>query len=69
MATEAASIKPFNIVDPEDYAARGYPHDIFSRLRAEDPIHWWTETGGMPFWAITKHADIMDHLASSRTSS
>jgi cytochrome P450 len=50
----------FNLVDPADYAARGYPHHIFTRLRAEDPVHRWTETEGMPFWAITKHADITE---------
>jgi cytochrome P450 len=50
----------FNLVDPADYAARGYPHDIFTRLRAEDPVFRWTETEGMPFWAVTKHADITE---------
>ena len=49
----------FNLVDPDDYAAHGYPHEIWTRLRREDPVHWWDETDGMPFWAITKHADIV----------
>jgi len=47
-----------NIVDPEVYAAYGYPHDIWTRLRREDPVFRWEATEGMPFWAITKHDDI-----------
>ena len=48
----------FNLVEPADYAAHGYPHDIWTRLRAEEPVFWWTETEGRPFWAITRHADV-----------
>ena len=31
----------------------------FERLRKEDPVHWFDRTQGVPFWAITKHADIV----------
>ena len=55
---EALKVEDFNIVHPDHYADRGYPHDIFTRLRREDPVHWWDRTKGVPFWAITKHADI-----------
>ena len=48
----------FNIIHPDDYAAHGYPHHIWTRLRREDPVHWWDRTEGVPFWAVTKHADI-----------
>jgi cytochrome P450 len=48
----------FNLVSPADYAAHGYPHHIWTKLRAEEPVYWWTETEGRPFWAITKHADV-----------
>jgi cytochrome P450 len=60
MAADAGGNREFNIVDPKDYAAYGYPHDIFTRLRAEDPVHWWDRTEGPPFWAVTKHADITE---------
>jgi cytochrome P450 len=49
----------FNIIHPDDYAAHGYPHPVWARLRREDPVHWWDRTAGLPFWAITKHADIV----------
>ena len=47
-----------NPVDPAVYASHGYPHDLWTRLRKEDPVHRWDETDGMPYWAITKHADV-----------
>jgi len=50
----------FNLVDPAHYATHGYPHETWTRLRAEDPVFRWTETEGMPFWAITRHADITE---------
>jgi cytochrome P450 len=46
------------LIDPDSYVASGYPHDIWTRLRREDPVHWVEENPEMPFWAITKHADI-----------
>ena len=49
-----------NIVHPELYASRGYTHEIWTWMRANDPVYWWEETDGLPFWAITKHADIIE---------
>ena len=49
----------FRLVHPEDYAQHGYPHQIWARLRAEDPVSWQTQAGNaVDYWAITKHADI-----------
>lgn len=33
-------------------------HEMFTVLRAEDPVHWTTEPDGPGFWSITKHADV-----------
>ena len=33
-------------------------HDMFTVLRAEDPVHWSSEPDGPGFWSITKHADV-----------
>ena len=46
--------------DPARYAARGYPDDVWTQLRAEAPVAWFEPEGYEPFWAITKHADILD---------
>ena len=51
----------FRLVHPEDYAAYGYPHQIWTRLRAEDPVAWIEQEGeAIDYWAITKHADITE---------
>ena len=60
MASSAAEpFEDFHLIHPDHYAARGYPHPAWARLRREDPVHWFDRTRGMPFWAITKHADIV----------
>jgi len=58
MSSDAVAPPDFNLVHPDHYAEYGYPHDIWTRLRKEDPVHWFDKTEGRPFWAITKHADI-----------
>ena len=52
-------IDALDLVDPERFQQRGYPHDVWARLRAEDPIARIEAPGHKPFWAITKHADIV----------
>ena len=39
-----------DIFTPANYTD-GFPHDLFTRLRAEDPVHWTTEalTPEFPF--------------------
>jgi cytochrome P450 len=52
-------VDPLELVDPERYARRGYPHEVWAQLRAEAPVAWIEPPGFEPFWSITKHADIM----------
>ena len=54
----APDIQAFNIVHPQDYAEKGYPHDTWTWMRANDPVYWWDDGDGIPFWSITKHADV-----------
>jgi cytochrome P450 len=56
-------IDPSDLVDPERYARRGYPHEVWTRLRAEAPVARIDAPGYEPFWAITKHADILQIAA------
>jgi cholest-4-en-3-one 26-monooxygenase len=59
MAAPAIVFDESTLMHPDAYGAHGYPHEIWTRLRAEDPVHWVEQTGGaIPFWAITKHADV-----------
>ena len=48
------------ITDPIIYADPPALDAAFSRLRANDPLAWMEPEGFRPFWAVTKHADIMD---------
>ena len=38
--------------------ADGSWREHFSRLRAEDPVHYCADSPNGPFWSITRHADI-----------
>ncbi len=49
----------FHILHPDHYAAHGYPHGIWKWMRHHDPVYRWEETEGIPFWCITRHADIV----------
>ena len=46
------------LIHPPCYAERGYPHESWTRLRREAPVHHFEPPGYTPFWAVTKHADI-----------
>jgi cytochrome P450 len=48
-----------DIISAEEYGAHGYPHAAWARLRREDPVARIAQDGFDPFWAITKHADII----------
>lgn len=48
--------------DPSDPAVIRNPHPIFTRLRAEDPVHWSEPMSG---WIVTGYDDIVDALTSS----
>jgi cytochrome P450 len=52
-------LDPLEFIDPDRYARDGYPHEVWSRLRREAPVHWFDSTPGEHFWAITKHEDIV----------
>ena len=48
-----------NIIHPDEFA-RGYPHETWTWLRRNAPVYWWERTEGLPFWAVTTHADIVE---------
>jgi cholest-4-en-3-one 26-monooxygenase len=49
-----------DLTDPARYARDGYPHAVWTRLRAEAPVAYFEPPGFEPFWAITRHADVLD---------
>jgi cytochrome P450 len=52
------------LLDPDQYVVHGYPHETWRRLRAEAPVFHIDRTDGMPYWAVTRAADIV--LASKQ---
>ncbi len=48
-----------DLKDPDLYQDRA-PYDVFDRLRRERPVYWNPETDGAGFWALTRHADIVE---------
>ena len=46
--------------DPQAYADEAKLHAALTHLRANAPVSWVDVPDYRPFWAITKHADIMD---------
>jgi cytochrome P450 len=48
------------LADPVAYADEPKLHAALAHLRANAPVSWVEVPNYQPFWAITKHADIMD---------
>lgn len=48
-----------DLKDPALYEA-GVPWDLFAALRRDDPVHWNPESDGAGFWAVMRHADIVE---------
>ena len=47
------------LADPTAYADDARLHAALTHLRANNPVAWVDNPPYRPFWAITKHADIM----------
>jgi len=47
------------LADPKAYADDDRLHTALTHLRANNPVAWVDNPPYRPFWAITKHADIM----------
>ncbi|MEQ8496493.1 MAG: cytochrome P450 [Gammaproteobacteria bacterium] len=43
----------------DTYATHGFPWAAWDRLRREAPVHWYERDDIEPFWAVTRHADIL----------
>lgn len=47
------------LMEPARYARDGYPHETWTRLRRESPVHRY-EGHDFPFWALSRHAEIVE---------
>ncbi len=48
-----------DIYDPEQYAD-GPPHEVFQQLRSTDPVHRQEMPDGSWYWAVMRHADVVE---------
>ncbi len=56
----ALTLDTIDIIDPDLYVQRGYPHEEWALMRREAPIFHYERPDVYPFWAITKHADLIE---------
>jgi cytochrome P450 len=59
MTTEAIT-DGLDLVNFRYYGEHGPPHEQWTQLRHEDPVHWCQPDKYPDFWAITKHDDILE---------
>jgi cholest-4-en-3-one 26-monooxygenase len=53
------SLAAIDIIDPDLFVERGYPHEEWALLRSRAPVFYYERPGVRPFWAVTRHADII----------
>jgi cytochrome P450 len=57
-----------DLADPDLYA-NGIPHDAFAAVRATPGIAWNEMPDGSGFWAVTRHADLVEVSRDAATYS
>jgi cholest-4-en-3-one 26-monooxygenase len=57
-----ATIDPSRLdpISSEHYERHGYPFAEWAWLRRHEPVAWIEHPGYDPFWAITRHADVIE---------
>ncbi len=59
--TDEFDLATIDIISPDHYQRNGYPHAEWRYLRKHAPVFRYEGRGNVdPFWAITKHADIIE---------
>ena len=48
----------WEIIDPVYYGRYGYPHASWAWLRHHAPVARFDPPGMLPFWAVTRYADV-----------
>ncbi len=57
--SQELSLDTIDIIAPGTYADAGYPHEAWKLLRREAPIFYWDRGVQNPFYAVTRHEDII----------
>ena len=48
------------VADPRTYSTPTRYHELFTRLRRDDPVRWAAPSTTRPFWIVSKHADVVE---------
>ena len=49
-----------DVISSGHYERNGYPFEEWAWLRRNDPVRWIEHPEYDPFWAVTKHADVIE---------
>lgn len=60
VARDEFDAETLDVATNEHYERHGYPHGEWAWLRRHAPVFWYERSNVEPFWAITKHADIIE---------
>lgn len=60
MDIQSLPLDQLDVISARHYGEHGYPHAEWARLRRESPVHFMQPEGYEPFWAVTRHADIIE---------
>jgi cytochrome P450 len=55
----AMTLESIDLYDPDGYVDAA-PHDAFEYLRREHPVYWQDMPDGTGYWAVLKHADVVE---------
>jgi cholest-4-en-3-one 26-monooxygenase len=53
------TLETLDIINPDLYVQRGYPHEEWALLRRKAPVFYYERPEIHSFWAVTRHADII----------
>jgi len=56
--TTSETLDDIDLTNPDAFVA-GVPHEWFTRLRREAPVHWHPESDGPGFWTVTSYDDFV----------
>ena len=57
--SEAYVYSDEHVIAPEYYGEHGHPHEAFAWLRRHEPLRMIQAASFRPFWAVTKHEDLV----------
>src|SRR5581483_2435862 len=55
----ALTLESINLYDPDGYV-EAPPHEAFEYLRRTRPVYWQDMPDGTGYWAVLKHADVVE---------